>query len=223
MTGWQRSIKEASDRIGAVILLAITWPIFLFAAAIIKTFSTGPIFFTQERIGQGGRLFTIYKFRTMRTSASAHRFGNVTVQNDLRLFPGAALLRKYKVDELPQLLNVLNGTMSLVGPRPTVAEDHLRMSPSQQQRSQVKPGLTGLAQIRGGAALPWPQRIEYDLEYIRNYSVWLDLAVMLCTVWLVVTGRADANPAQADEWADHETREDGAPQQATGTPRNRAA
>jgi len=111
----------------------------------------------------------------------------------------------------------------LVGPRPTVAEDHLRMSPSQQQRSQVKPGLTGLAQIRGGAALPWPQRIEYDLEYIRNYSVWLDLAVMLCTVWLVVTGRADANPAQADEWADHETREDGAPQQATGTPRNRAA
>ena len=202
----QLAAKRLLDICGSAILLLVALPVMALAAATIKVFSRGPILFVQVRIGLAERPFRIYKFRTMHLNSHKHKFGSVTVANDPRLFPGARLLRKLKIDELPQLWNVLQGSMSLVGPRPTVAEDVQRMTPRQRGRYALKPGLTGLAQIRGGAALLWPERIEYDLWHIDNYSVWLDFKVLLQTAVLVITGRADTNPLTDDEWGTCESR-----------------
>ena len=202
MTRMQKFGKRVTDLLASSTLIVLALPIFVTAVLLIKVFSRGPMIFVQERIGYRERPFRIYKFRTMHLNASSHQFGSVTVENDPRLFPGARLLRKWKIDELPQLFNVLGGSMSLVGPRPTVAEDVLRMTARQRGRYTMKPGLTGLAQIRGGAALPWPKRIEEDLWHIDNYSLWLDFKILVATALLVLTGRADTNPVTDDEWAD---------------------
>lgn len=201
MTRTQKLAKRAIDLFASSTLLVLALPIFATAGLLIKVFSRGPVLFVQERVGYRERPFRIYKFRTMHLNASSHQFGSVTVENDPRLFPGARLLRKWKIDELPQLFNVLGGSMSLVGPRPTVAEDVRRMTVRQRGRYAMKPGLTGLAQIRGGAALPWPKRIEHDLWHIENYSLCLDLKILTTTALLVMTGRADSNPTTDDEWA----------------------
>lgn len=196
-----RFAKQLLDRAGATVLLVLTCPLFLLAMAVIKVFSKGPCLFVQERVGLNERPFWIYKFRTMHVEpAGSASCDSVTVLDDPRLFRGARLLRKWKIDELPQLLNVMNGTMSLVGPRPTVREDHDRMTVRQRRRVTVKPGITGLAQICGGTSLLWPQRIEYDLQYIDQKSIWLDLTVLFRTLVLVVTGRADTHPPGNDEW-----------------------
>jgi undecaprenyl phosphate N,N'-diacetylbacillosamine 1-phosphate transferase len=200
MTPRQRFAKEQFDRIVAFILLILTLPVFLLAIVTIKLFSRGPVLFFQERVGLDEKPFQILKFRTMSLAAPNHALGSVTVQNDPRLFRGARLLRTLKIDELPQLINVLNGTMSLVGPRPTVREDYERMASGQRRRASVKPGLTGLAQINGAAALLWPERIAYDLEYIEDYSLWMDVSILVRTALLILTARADANPVEGDEW-----------------------
>ncbi len=201
MSSRQKLVKDVFDRAGASIGFVLAIPLFLLAILIIKTFSKGPVLFVQERIGRDLEPFEIYKFRTMHVAKPGDGNGSVTVFDDPRLFPGARLLRKWKIDELPQLFNILNGTMSLVGPRPTVDDDYRRMTGEQRRRAVVKPGLTGLAQISGGTALLWPQRIEYDLQYIEHDSFWLDVQILLKTVWLVATGRADTHPTGDDEWA----------------------
>ena len=198
-------MKTGLDLLLGGVLLLLTLPVLMIAALVVKVASRGPIFFTQHRVGQRERVFRIYKFRTMHTSSTGAA-SSVTVRGDPRVVLGTQWLRKYKIDELPQLINVLNGTMSLVGPRPTVAEDYEKMTLRQRTRASVKPGLTGLAQIRGGAALPWPKRIEYDLQYIRTCSIWLDVTIMVRTAFLVMSGRADSNPTVGDEWTDsHDT------------------
>jgi lipopolysaccharide/colanic/teichoic acid biosynthesis glycosyltransferase len=200
MTSNQRLVKEIIDRSLALLLLAATSPLFLLAAAWIKLFSRGPLLFGQQRVGLNERPFRIYKLRTMHVGSDSHHLGSVTTRRDPRLFFGARFLRKFKIDELPQLINVLNGTMSLVGPRPTVEVDYARMTADQRRRALVKPGLTGLAQINGAAALPWPRRIEFDLEYVDNFRLALDLKIIAATCLLVITGRSDLNPVDGDEW-----------------------
>jgi lipopolysaccharide/colanic/teichoic acid biosynthesis glycosyltransferase len=196
----QRIAKGLIDRALALVLLAAASPLLLLVALWIKLVSRGTVLFVQQRVGLDEKPFRIYKLRTMHPGSDTHGLGSVTVRDDPRLFYGARLLRKFKIDELPQLFNVLNGTMSLVGPRPTVEADYRRMTAEQRNRASVKPGVTGLAQINGAAGLLWPQRIELDLAYIRNYSIGLDVQILWKTVWMALGGNADVNPALNDEW-----------------------
>ena len=201
MTRLQLVLKTIADRCVACLALLVLSPLFALASLVIVMFSPGPIFFRQTRIGRGGIPFSIFKFRTMHVDAASTHTGSVSTRNDPRIFRGADFLRRTKIDELPQLFNVLNGTMSLVGPRPTVCEDYERMSPDQRRRTLVRPGLTGLAQIRGNTSLSWPERIKLDLEYIDHYHLGLDVKILFETALLVATLRAATDTPGTDEWA----------------------
>ena len=183
-----------------VLAIVFLSPVFGLLSVWTKLVSRGPVLYRQERVGLRGTTFHVYKFRTMHQGAEAS--GAVTLKDDDRLVRGARLIRKLKLDELPQLLNVLQGTMALVGPRPTVREDYERMDPEQRERFSVRPGLTGLAQISGNTSLPWPQRIELDLAYIRSRNLRTDLSIIVRTVSLVLSGNADTHPPTSDEWAE---------------------
>ena len=193
--------KRAFDLAAALAALVVLSPLLALVAVYIKFCSPGPVFFAQQRVGRGGRPFRLWKFRTMHTRSALDADSSVTTRDDPRVFPGGRLLRRLKLDELPQLWNVVTGTMSLVGPRPTVAEDCRRMTPRQSSRCAVRPGITGLAQIRGGTALTWPERIELDLQYIQRRTFWLDLKILATTGWLVLAARADTHPPGEDEWS----------------------
>jgi lipopolysaccharide/colanic/teichoic acid biosynthesis glycosyltransferase len=134
------------------------------------------------------------------TASQSVGSGNVTVKNDARLFRGAALLRALKIDELPQLINVVRGEMSLIGPRPTTADDYERMTLQQQARSLARPGLSGLAQISGNTSLSWPQRIAHDLDYVEKATFAMDARIVGSTIWMIVAGRLDSHPTSDDEW-----------------------
>lgn len=192
--------KRCFDILGASVLFILALPVIAVAICWIKAIDRGPAFFSPQRVGLHEKPFRMFKLRTMKPGSAAHHFGSVTVRNDPRLILGAWLLRKFKIDELPQLINVFNGTMSLVGPRPTGIDDYDRMNPRQRSRANIKPGITGLAQIRGGAALLWPERIELDLRYIEHCSFWLDATLLLQSVLPVLSGSADTNPIVASEW-----------------------
>jgi lipopolysaccharide/colanic/teichoic acid biosynthesis glycosyltransferase len=151
-------------------------------AAAIRLTSPGPVFFRQERIGMGGRPFRVWKFRTMVVG------DNPVFPDPDRITSAGRWLRRTSLDELPQLLNVLEGTMSVVGPRPTLGYQVERYDDHQRLRLCVRPGLTGLAQIRGRNALTWDERIEHDVEYVRTQSVSADLAILAASFRVVVSG-----------------------------------
>jgi lipopolysaccharide/colanic/teichoic acid biosynthesis glycosyltransferase len=158
-------------------------------AAAVKLTSRGPVLFVQERVGMGGRPFTVYKFRTMVTG------DNPVFPDATRITRVGRWLRRFSLDELPQLINVWRGEMSIVGPRPTLAYQVERYTPWQRHRLDVRPGLTGLAQVNGRNALPWEVRIELDLEYVRTQSPLLDLRIIARTVWVAISGEgAEGHP-----------------------------
>ena len=142
----------------------------------------------------------IWKLRTMSIVQPGELRSTVSIKGDPRLIPGGAILRRLKIDEVPQIFNVLKGEMSLVGPRPTVEEDYLLMDSSQRRRCDVLPGLTGLAQIRGNTSLSWPERIKHDLEYISQWNMWLDVKILLQTAALALVGNLHTDPKSFDEW-----------------------
>ena len=144
-------------------------------AAIIRLESPGPALLRQERAGQGGRPFILYKFRSMREAESGYE------SHEERVTPFGAFIRRWRIDELPQLFNVLKGDMSLVGPRPTLIYQLKRYNDYQRKRLEAKPGITGWAQIHGDVAISWPERIEYDVWYVENWSFLLDLKILLFT------------------------------------------
>jgi lipopolysaccharide/colanic/teichoic acid biosynthesis glycosyltransferase len=193
------SIKRIFDILSSLLMLLVATPILLLSALVIYLSDRGPIFFIQERIGAGAKPFKIVKFRTM-TLRGVQGDSTVTTNRDPRVIRGARMLRAFKIDELPQLINVLRGEMSLVGPRPTVESDFLRMNEMQRRRFSMLPGLTGLAQISGNTALTWNDRIKYDLKYIDNWSLWLDIRIIFKTLFLVVTGKAETHPSGESEW-----------------------
>ncbi|MBU2167318.1 MAG: sugar transferase [Alphaproteobacteria bacterium] len=197
----QLALKRALDVVLSGVALLILSPLFLGLALFIKFRSPGPVFFRQSRVGLGGEDLLLLKFRSMHSNAAALPNAATTRRADPRVFPGGEAIRKYKLDELPQIVNVLLGDMSLVGPRPTVREDYERMTDEQRRRVSVRPGLSGLAQISGNTALSWPQRIVLDLEYIDDLSVWNDIKIIVRTFGLIVSGRADTHPASDDEWS----------------------
>jgi len=169
---------------GASIALLLCFPFFFLIALAIKLDTSGDVFFVQERIGYLGKPFRVWKFRTM--VQNADKLGDdKTFSKDPRITKVGKFLREWTLDELPQFWNVFKGEMSLVGPRPTLAYQEEAYTPRQKRRLLVKPGLTGLAQISGRNLLSWSQRIELDLQYIENFSLWLDFKILLKTIAVV--------------------------------------
>jgi lipopolysaccharide/colanic/teichoic acid biosynthesis glycosyltransferase len=152
----------------------------------VRRDSPGPAIFRQERVGAAGRPFRMLKFRTMVVGAQQMGAGLAVDAGDPRITRAGATLRRLSLDELPQLWNVIRGDMSIVGPRPTVASQVARYSPEQRRRLEARPGITGLAQVRGRAAIPWSERIAIDVEYVDGWSPGRDLAILLRTAWIVV-------------------------------------
>jgi Undecaprenyl-phosphate glucose phosphotransferase len=185
--GWRRIIKRAMDLVVASIAILLLSPLMLMIAALIKLTSPGPVLYRQARVGLGGRTFQMLKFRSMRVDAEDASGPVWTSRRDPRCTRVGAVLRRYSLDELPQLWNVIAGDMSLVGPRPErqpFVERFCRSLPCFRQRYQVKCGMTGWAQVngwRGNTSIR--HRLEHDLYYIANWSVWLDVKILWLTLW----------------------------------------
>lgn len=199
ITGINSVLKRALDVVGASVGLVVCGPLMLLIAVIIRLDSSGPILFAQERAGQYGKPFRMFKFRSMVANAEELLEGLVDVdalaepqfklRHDPRTTRTGAWLRRTSLDELPQLWNVLTGSMSLVGPRPEVLRITVRYSPVQRQRLLVKPGLTGAMQISGRGDLPFEERMKLELDYIENYSIWRDVVILCKTLPAVLSGR----------------------------------
>lgn len=202
-TQWQEVIKRAMDVLLSLALITLMMPLFALIAVLIRVTSRGPILYSSRRVGKGGRYFTFWKFRSMYVHGPARtelaqkneKNGHIfKMRQDPRVTPVGRILRRLSLDEIPQLFNVLAGDMSLVGPRPLPAEDldpdgmSQRFADWAAQRSMVRPGITGLWQVRGRSELPFSKMMELDLEYIRNWSIGLDLGILLETPRVIVLG-----------------------------------
>lgn len=173
-------IKDLSDKIFSLILLIILSPLLLITALLIKIFDPGPIFFKQKRVGKNEKIFLIYKFRTM--VVNADKIGPVlTTDNDPRITKLGKFLRHSSIDELPQLINVLIGEMSIIGPRPEVPSIVETYNETQRQVFKVKPGITGWAQVHGRDSLSIEEKSVYDIEYVNKVSALLDLKIFFMT------------------------------------------
>jgi lipopolysaccharide/colanic/teichoic acid biosynthesis glycosyltransferase len=205
------SAKRAFDLVAATIILLLALPLLLVAGLAVRLSTPGPGLFRQTRLGRDRRPFELFKFRTMYTGSpdTAHReyvsalltadepppgapSGLYKLQGDARITPVGRLLRRTSIDELPQLINVLRGEMSLVGPRPTLAWEADLIGPAHSQRFQVAPGLTGLWQVSGRNWLTMRQGFDLDVEYVRRHSFGLDLWILLKTVPAVLSARGSA-------------------------------
>lgn len=175
--------KPFGDRLGALILLILFAPLIVITALIVLLKLGRPIVFAQKRPGIHGKIFTIYKFRTMSDECDNH---GELLSDEARLRGAGKLIRSLSLDELPQLLNVLKGEMSFVGPRPLLVEYIGLYSPKQLERHNVKPGITGWAQINGRNAIRWEEKFRYDVEYVENISFLLDLKILFLTLLRVV-------------------------------------
>jgi len=195
--GWQRVVKGAVDRTIAATVLVLLAPVLLGVVLAVRLSSPGPVFYRQQRIGVGGRAFTMLKFRSMVADADVRREAlrndNISdgllfkMRDDPRVTPVGRWLRRFSVDELPQLFNVLTGSMSLVGPRPPLPDEVARYDSSVSRRLLVKPGLTGLWQISGRSDLPWEEAVRLDLRYVENWSLALDALILWKTGRAVLT------------------------------------
>ncbi|MFQ5600964.1 MAG: NeuD/PglB/VioB family sugar acetyltransferase [Candidatus Krumholzibacteriia bacterium] len=181
-------IKYQLDRLVAWLLLLLLCPFLLLIALAIRLDSPGNPLFLQERIGEGGRTFTIFKFRTMRRGSERNGLGATTARDDERITRLGNLLRKLSLDELPQLINIALGEMSFVGPRPTLRYQVEAYTPRQARRLLFRPGITGWAQVHGRNSIPWAERIEHDLDYIENHSMWLDAKTLWRTFIVLLRG-----------------------------------
>jgi len=194
-------VKRVIDLVVALALVPFLIPLSFLVAILIVLDSRGPIFFTQERVGKDGKIFRLYKFRTMFVDAERRLsdilnkdpvareewLKNSKLKNDPRVTKIGRVLRKFSIDELPQIINILKGDMSFVGPRPiTVAERDLHYRDHLDYYYSVRPGITGLAQISGRSLLGFKERIEYDKWYVENWSLWLDIVIILKTIVVVI-------------------------------------
>jgi len=207
LDGWGKVLKRATDVVGSALGLVILSPVFLATALAIKMDSKGPVFFTKlddgspvKRVGKHGRLFKFYKFRTMRPNTDSLRYTKlaesnlrkdgplIKIKDDPRITGIGKFLRKYSIDELPQLWNVLKGDLSLVGPRPHLPEEVSKYQNAHRFVFTIKPGLTGLPQINGRSDLDFEQEVKLDRYYIENWSVLLDIKIILKTLLVVLRG-----------------------------------
>ncbi|WP_436892073.1 sugar transferase [Nocardiopsis dassonvillei] len=198
LAGARRVVKSAFDRGAAALALVLLSPLFLALAVLIRWEDRGPVFFTQTRVGRGGSEFPVYKFRTMVVGAEAlkaalrsrneHDGVLFKMRRDPRVTRVGAWLRRYSLDELPQLVNVVRGEMSLVGPRPPLPEEVARYGHDVRRRLVVKPGLTGLWQVSGRSDLSWEESVRLDLRYVENWSLTLDIQILWKTWSAVIRG-----------------------------------
>jgi lipopolysaccharide/colanic/teichoic acid biosynthesis glycosyltransferase len=180
--------KRALDVTVAAVLLVLSAPVLAIVTVLIRLESHGHPIYRQRRVGLDGEPFDLYKLRTMVSGAETIGPGLALNEGDTRITRLGALLRRTSIDELPNLVNVLRGEMSVVGPRPTVQVQVDRYTDRQRGRLRARPGLTGWAQIHGRASLPWNERIELDLWYVEHASLWLDLKILWRTVHMVLGG-----------------------------------
>jgi exopolysaccharide biosynthesis polyprenyl glycosylphosphotransferase len=198
-TGMRRVVKGVMDRVGSFVLITLGLPFMLAAAVAIMVDSRGPVFYRQRRVGKDGKEFTILKFRTMVRDADRvkHQLAAVNegagvlfkMRRDPRVTRVGAILRRYSIDELPQLFNVFTGVMSLVGPRPPLPEESARYEPDVRRRLLVKPGLTGLWQVSGRSDLSWEEAVRLDLRYVEDWSLAMDAMILWKTFRAVLGGQ----------------------------------
>ena len=181
-------MTRALDIVIATIALVVLAPVLALAALAIRLDSRGPIIYRHRRVGRNGRPFELLKLRTMVEGAETMGAGLYIEDRDARITRSGRLLRRFSLDELPNLVNVLRGDLAIVGPRPTVSEQVDRYTDRQRRRLEVRPGITGWAQVNGRASLPWPERIELDVWYVEHRSLKLDLRILARTVRLLATG-----------------------------------
>jgi lipopolysaccharide/colanic/teichoic acid biosynthesis glycosyltransferase len=174
-------VNRVVDAALAGVGLAIASPALALGAAAIKLEDGGPVLYRQRRVGLNGREFALVKLRTMEVGAEHKGAGYAVNEGDPRITRAGRLLRRLSIDEIPQLWNVLRGEMSLIGPRPTLAYQVEGYTPRQRRRLEVRPGVTGWAQIHGRARLPWDERIELDVWYVEHRSPWVDLKILART------------------------------------------
>lgn len=198
-SGGRRLVKGAADRIVALVVLVLLAPVLVAIGLAVRLSSPGPALFRQTRIGKDGREFTMLKFRTMTVDAE-HRRGELAhrneraegllfkIRDDPRVTPLGRVLRRFSLDELPQLVNVVTGSMSLVGPRPPLPDEVALYEDDVRRRLLVKPGVTGLWQISGRSDLPWEESVRLDLRYVENWSLTLDVMILVRTVFAVARG-----------------------------------
>ena len=192
-------VKRGFDLVASSVVLAVGLPLWLLIAAAVKLTSKGPVFYRDERIGLGEQQFGMLKFRTMYADAQAHQ-AELEAENeadgplfkireDPRVTPVGAVLRRFSLDEIPQVWNVLRGEMSLVGPRPLPLRDYALLEAWHRKRYLVLPGITGLWQISGRSNLGFDDLVRLDFYYLENWSIWLDISILLKTVPAVLRGR----------------------------------
>lgn len=199
LAGFNAFIKRLVDIIFSSLILILLAPLFLITAILIKIDSQGPVFFSQSRVGKDGKPFPMFKFRSMlrnaeemlngirdKSEVKGHIF---KIKNDPRLTRVGKIIRRLSIDELPQLLNVFLGQMSLVGPRPPLPDEVSKYSSWHKKRLRVAPGITGLWQVSGRSLLPFEDMVRLDIYYIENWSLWLDIKILIRTIFVVITAK----------------------------------
>lgn len=184
----QKAIKRLVDVVLSLIVLIVCLPAWVVIAVLIKATSKGPVFFLQDRPGQHMKIFQVYKFRTMKLGSETMVKGQEVMSDDDRITTIGRFLRRSKIDEIPQVLNVLKGEMSLVGPRPERIASLTEYDGEISKRLNMKPGITGLAQVSGNIHLSLQKRYRLDVYYVENFSLWLDLKIIFRTIGVVVFG-----------------------------------
>lgn len=188
--------KRAADFCIALLTLILLSPLLLLTAIAIKLDSPGPIFFKQERLGMKGNVFLIWKFRSMCVGAEKQGTGVYSYKGDARITRVGRFIRATSIDELPQLVNILKGEMALIGPRPALTYHPWpfeRYTEHQRRMFDVLPGVTGWAQVNGRKEVPWPERIELNIEYVERMSLMFDIKIFLMTIFKVVTNANNNN------------------------------
>lgn len=191
-----QTIKQVADPCLALLALIILSPLLALTALAVKLESPGPVLFRQLRLGREGKPFQLYKFRSM--CVDAERGGVYEAKGDPRVTRVGRFIRKTSIDELPQLINILQGDMAFIGPRPVLTYHpwpYEQYTDEQKRRFEVRPGVTGWAQVHGRKGLPWEQRLRFDAEYVEKLSLGLDLNILLITLALVITMKDNLNTA----------------------------
>lgn len=184
----QLAVKRGFDIVVSMFLLLVFLPVWILVCVLIVADSRGPIFFLQERPGLHRKIFRVYKFRTMKPGSDKMVKGQEVMKNDDRITTIGRFLRRSKIDEIPQLLNVLKGDMSLVGPRPERVASLEDYTDEIEKRLDMLPGLTGLAQVSGNIYLPLDERYRLDVYYVEHFSLWMDIKILIRTIGVVLLG-----------------------------------